>query len=158
MLILPNDDEVLPPGEEPVPALPVRHILVSILVFITTIWGETFTFQFASHQSVSPTMAVTGPLEVDVLNKMLSKGCPSSFLHVQEHHHVPTGGAAQIEREVVLHDLLEADHVLRLLEVHVVETRSQRLLAGLLLLAGEHDEDDDGAGDDAQQGHADLPH
>ena len=122
-----------------------------ILVFITTIWGETFTFQFASHQSVSPSMAVTGPLEIDVLNKMLPKGCPSSFLHVQEHHHVPTGGAAQIEREVVLHDLLEADHVLRLLEVHVVEAWGEGLLARLLLLPGQQDEDDHGAGERTEQ-------
>ena len=103
-------------------------------------------------------MAITRSLEVNVLNKMLPKGRPPSLLHVQEYHHVPTGGTTQVEGEVILHDLLEADHVLRLLEVHVVETWSEGLLARLLLLPGQQDEDDHGAGDETEERHADLTH
>ena len=144
------------PGEKPVPALPLGHVELPILVLVTTIWGETLTFQLSSHQSIPLTMAITRSLEVNVLNEMLPKGCPPSLLHVQEHHHIPTGGATQVEGEVILHDLLEADHVLRLLEVHVVEAWGKGLLAGLLLLPGKQDEDDHRAGDEAKEGHANL--
>lgn len=61
------------------------------------------------------------------------------LLYVQEDHHV--AATAQVEPEVVFHDVPVADIVLWLLEVNVVQAGGHSLANQPLLLPGLEDED-----------------
>ena len=54
---------------------------------------------------------------------MFPEGGPARLLDVEEHHHVRLAG--EVEGEVLLHHLLETDHVLRLSEVQIVRAGLQ---------------------------------
>ena len=68
-------------------------------------------------------VALARPREVNILHQMPAEGGAACLLDVEEHHHV--GLAAHVEGEVVLEDVVVGDHVIGLLEVHVVHVRGQ---------------------------------